>query len=163
MAHSAPPTADANARKATGHHSLHPKDVPPLRLSFCNGNCCKGQAHNGGSTGLPLLLDLNVKAERLAAREPATKISKELEDMVCSLSCILEWPSAAQGCVTLQKERSSHLLGDQLREVNSVSAITRLACSVPLHSCSTEDFLLNRGRCTALLCQLYFHLNGFNY
>lgn len=162
-AHSAPATADANAPKATGHHSLHPKDVPPLQLSFCSGNCCKGQAHNGGSRGLPLLSDLNVKAERLAAGEPATKISKELEDTVCCSCCILGWPFAAQGRVTLQEQPSSHLLGDQLSEVNSVSAITRLAGSVALCSRSTEDFLLNRGRCTALLCQLYFHLNSFSY
>lgn len=132
MAHSAPATADANAPKAMRHHSLHPKDMPPLRLSFCSGNCCKGQAHNRGSTGLPLLSDLNVKAERLAAKEPTIKILKELEDTVCCLSCILEWPFTAQGCITLQEECSTHLLGDQLSEVNSVSAITHLACSVPL-------------------------------
>lgn len=47
-------------------------------LSFYSGNCCKGQAHSRGSTDLPLLLDLNVKAKRLAAREPAPKISREL-------------------------------------------------------------------------------------
>lgn len=63
-AHSAPATADANTSEATGHPSLHAKDMPPLGLPFCSSNCCKGQAHNGGRTGLPLLPDLNVKAGR---------------------------------------------------------------------------------------------------
>lgn len=73
---------------------------------------------------MPLLSDLNVKSERLAAREPATKTSKELEDAGYSSSCILEWPCTAQGCLTLQEEHLSHLLGHQLSEVISVSAIT---------------------------------------
>lgn len=129
-AHSIPATADA---KATGHPSIHPRDVPPLLLSFCSSNCCKGQAHNRGSTGTPLLWDLlNVKAERLAPREHATKILKELEDTVCFLSCTLEGLFAAQGRVTLQEERSLALLGDQLSKVNSVSAITLLSPSTQL-------------------------------
>lgn len=80
-----------------------------LGLSFCSSNCCKGQAHNGDRTGLPLLSGLNVKAGRLAAREPITNISKGLEDRVCCLGYLLEWLIAAWGCITPQEKCPLHL------------------------------------------------------